>query len=238
MKIVQVFIKNSYQNFNYIVYSEKTKVAIHFDPYDIDQTLSQLPENINIKYLLNTHKHWDHIKDNDKLMQNTGCELKQLQKGEKLFLSENEYVQALFTPGHVDDHFCYLLVQNEKPIGLIAGDTLFNAGVGNCKNGGNVEDLFLTTTNIINNLDLDILVYPSHDYMKTNLNFALSITPDNEEIKKFLKRRENGYFVTTIKEEKRVNPFLRTDEEALKKYFPNMSSKEIFIKLRQLRDNW
>lgn len=238
MKVLQIFINKSFQNFNYIVYSEKSKVAIHFDPYDIGQTLDKVPENVTVKYLINTHKHWDHVKDNENLIKATGCDHKVLMDGERFYISDDEYVEALSTPGHVDDHICYLLVQNEKTIGIIAGDTLFNAGVGNCKNGGNVEDLYLTTTQKIRSLEDHIKVYPSHDYMMNNLEFALTVEPDNQSIKDFIEKRKNGYFVTSMEEEKMVNPFLRTNQKELQQHFPNLSEKELFIELRNKRDKW
>lgn len=238
MKVIQVFINKSFQNFNYIVYSEKTKVAIHFDPYDIGQTLPQLDSQMRVKYLVNTHHHWDHIKDNDNLMLKTGCELKELTDGERLYLSDDEYVEAIFTPGHIDNHMCYLVVDSDGPKGIISGDTLFNAGVGNCKNGGNVDQLFLTTTGIIRTLPKNLKVYPSHDYMMTNLEFSLSIEPDNQDVKNFIEKRKKGYFITTINDELKVNPFLRTNNPELQKYFPNLSEKEIFLTLRSKRDKW
>lgn len=239
MKVIQIFINKSFQNFNYIVYSEKSKVAVHFDPFDISQTLNKVPDpKVSIKYLVNTHKHWDHIKDNDNLIKSTGCDLKELQDGQKLYLSEDEYAQAMFTPGHVDDHICYLLVQHGKTIGIISGDTLFNAGVGNCKNGGNVNDLFLTTTQKIRTLDDHIKVYPSHDYMMTNLEFALSVEPDNQDIKDFIEKRKNGYFITTIACEKKINPFLRTNKPELQKHFQGLDEKQLFLELRSKRDKW
>jgi hydroxyacylglutathione hydrolase len=239
VKVLQIFIQGSIKNFNYIVFSEKTKVGIHFDPFDSQQTLPVAAEaGVEIKYLLNTHKHWDHIKDNEGLLDQTGCEFKEMADGERLFLSDNEYVQALSTPGHVDGHIAFLLIQDEEPIGLIAGDTLFNAGVGNCKNGGNVSELFVTTTEVINRLDDQIKVYPSHDYMQTNLEFAKTVEPDNSEIDNFLKRRKSGYFITTMEQERKVNPFLRVGEPSLKKHFPDKNEEEIFYALRAKRDKW
>lgn len=243
MQVIQIFIQRSYQNFNYIVFSDTDqlgiKKAIHFDPYDIKQTLPSAGEKgLEIHYLLNTHQHWDHIKDNEKLIKATGCQLITLNHNETLSLSDTEYVKALSTPGHVAQHQVYLLFENDKPFGLIAGDTLFNAGVGNCKNGGNVNELYQTTSEVIYSLPDDIKVYPSHDYMQTNLEFAKSVEPDNKEIDVFLERRKSGYFVTTIGDEKKVNPFLRVNNPELQKHFPGMGPKEIFFDLRKRRDCW
>ena len=239
MQVIQKFIERSYQNFNYIVFSDQTKEAIHFDPYDIKQTLPIVEDKgLNLRYLLNTHNHWDHIKDNEKLMEQTHCQLVTLNDGETLALSEREYVKALSTPGHVAQHTVFLLFEDNKAFALIAGDTLFNAGVGNCKNGGNLAQLFETTMNVIYKLDDDIKIYPSHDYTQTNLEFAKSVEPDNKVVLDFLERRKKGYFVTTIGEEKQVNPFLRVDTPELQQHFPGLGPKEIFFELRNKRDKW
>ena len=62
---------------------------------------------------------------------------------------------------------------------LFSGDTLFNARAGNCKNGGNVDELFDTFVREIAPLPDSTLLYPGHDYMKNNLAFALDRDPYN-----------------------------------------------------------
>lgn len=240
MEILQVFIEKSLSNYNYIAYSKETKRAIHFDPFDIDQTLPVSNRlGLNVEYLVNTHHHFDHIKDNENLLQQTACDLVTLSNGERLYLSDDEYIEAIHTPGHVADHFCYLISDKSGAKGLISGDMVFNSGVGHCRLGGNVKELFVSVRDIILRLPEHLILYPSHDYMLQNLRFAKTVEPKNKVIDEYIKRyEEEGAFLVTLEEEKLYNPFLRVFNEDLIREFDGLNSEDIFYKLRSLRDKW
>ncbi|MEL0112401.1 MAG: hypothetical protein VW835_11780, partial [Rickettsiales bacterium] len=53
-------------------------------------------------------------------------------------------LESLDTPGHTMSHVC-LLSHTDQPA-LICGDTMFNAGAGNCHNGGHPAELYHTFT--------------------------------------------------------------------------------------------
>jgi hydroxyacylglutathione hydrolase len=122
------------------------------------------------------------------------------------------------------------------------GILFFNAGVGNCKNGGDPTVLFETIKNIFNPLDDKVKIYPSHDYFVTNLKFAKTVDPTNVKIDEYLshyeqKASKGEFLITTMGEEKLYNPFFR----ALTKKFQslnNKEAKELFIELRTKRDRW
>jgi len=243
MKIIQHFLENSLRNFNYIVYSEQTKEAVFFDPFDLERTLP-LAQKVDAKpkYLLKTHDHPDHIKDVESFLQIPGTKQLHLKHNEVFDLSENEKIVCLDTPGHVMNHQCFLLLESQVITGVICGDTVFNAGVGNCKNGGNPEILFETIKDIFNELSDDVKIYPSHDYFLTNLKFAKTVDPMNSFIDEYIHscedtQRLGEFMITTIGEEKKYNPFFR----AMTKKFQslnNKSAKELFIELRAKRDVW
>ena len=244
MKIIQKFLKNSLRNFNYIIYSEKTKKAIFVDPLDLDQTLPICEElGLKPKYLLLTHNHPDHIAHVDRFLALPGTEKITIGDRESFELSEDEMLHGTHTPGHVDDHYCYLLEDKRGPFGVISGDTVFNAGVGNCKLGGNVEVLANTIRDKFSVLPGSIELYPSHDYLLTNLEFALSVEGSNETIEAMIEERkqmdmDNEFIPTTIGMEKLINPFFRCFYGDFAHLFPELTSKEIFIELRRCRDNW
>lgn len=243
MKVIQIYINNILKNFNYILYSEKNKHAIVFDPYSLELIEKECEKyEISPKYLLNTHYHFDHIKDNKALLKKDGCSLLELNHLEEFKLSESEKIVCRYTPGHVSDHKCFYLYNNDILNGVICGDTVFNSGVGNCKNGGNPEDLYRTIKNDFYSLPDNVLIYPSHDYFETNLKFAKSVDPHNSSIDEYLQKvqseRENEQFsFTSIGEEKLYNPFFRVFDEDFQKQH-NKEEKELFIYLRSLRDKW
>lgn len=244
MKVIQKFINNPLRNFNYIVMSEKSCECIFFDPCDLSQTLELINGQGRPAYLLNTHAHYDHIKDNDKFLAINGTKKLELKDGESFYLSKTEQIRAVSTPGHIDPHYCFELIENEETIGIITGDLLFNAGVGNCKDSsGNSTILFETIKNKILPLKGEIKIYPSHDYFLKNLEFARSVDPENDEVEKYLKLRasqnlDEEFILTSIETEKKINPFLRVFDQDFKSNFPHMSEQELFIHLRSLRDNW
>ena len=83
-------------------------------------------------------------------------------------------------------HIC-LLSRTDQPA-LFSGDTLFNAGAGNCHNGGHPEELFETFETQLETLGDNTRIYPGHDYLLNNLGFTLDREPDNEKARSFYRR--------------------------------------------------
>jgi hydroxyacylglutathione hydrolase len=142
------------------------------------------------------------------------------------------------------EHFSYLLKHGEKNIAVFAGDTLFNAGVGNCKNGGNIPILEKSIDQYYRNHYPDeVIIYPGHDYFYNNLEFLDSVMRTSvlrEDYKKRiteLKNKDEFLFIT-LKEEKEINPFLTTKLVEDVDNFKGLSQKEVFYYLRKLRDQW
>ena len=244
MKVVQTFIKNSFRNFNYFIYSDSTKEGIFVDPFDIEQTLPEAKKRgVKPKYLINTHHHPDHIRHNEKYLALPETQYLKLEHKQRLKLSDTEYLESIFTPGPVFDHHCFCLYEHEKLVGVITGDTVFNAGVGNCKNGGNPQQLYETIRDYFLPLPDDVIIYPSHDYLLTNLKFALTQDPHNKDVKELMEERErmdldHEFIRTNIGIEKKINPFFRAFEHSFCKGFGNKNENEVFIELRSRRDRW
>src|SRR6202030_4388946 len=81
-------------------------------------------------------------------------------------------------------HIC--LWSHGDPPALFCGDTLFNAGAGNCHNGGHPSELYGTFANQLSRLPEATLIYPGHDYIARNLAFTLDREPDNARAKAML----------------------------------------------------
>ena len=108
----------------------------------------------------------------------------------------------------------------------------------------------MTFTQQLSKLPEKTLIYPGHDYISNNLKFTLDREPDNIKaqslLKKISKQNEENAFVSNLGLEKEVNTFFRLHNPniiiRLKKIFPDLSDhpnpKEVFIKLRELRNSW
>ena len=263
MIVEQIWTGNAYRNFNYLVACPETGDALAIDPLDHEKCLNTAAENgWTITQVLNTHEHGDHIGGNKKVIAATGARLLAHQNasdsipdmdvglfaGDVVKVGKTVELLVLDTPGHTMSHIC-LLAQTDEP-GLFSGDTLFNAGAGNCHNGGHPNELYHTFATQLANLPDGTLIYPGHDYIAGNLGFTLDREPDNQRAKALLSEVENQdpdkAMVTTLGLEKEINTFFRLHNPsviaALREVFPDMADepepKEVFLKLRMLRNDW
>lgn len=240
IQIKRFFAYNELRNFSYLLYDDQTGKSWAIDPYDGDTFKDYIKKkNLNLVGILNTHQHYDHIRGNKSLIDYFDTRV--FKASGEVELVKGTILEFIDSPGHTMDHQVFLLKGQEKKC-LFAGDTFFNSGVGNCKNGGDVETLFLTTQQLLSFLDDETLMYPGHDYSENNLQFAKQFEPENKDIEEALyltnhqKVEDRG--IRTIGEERKLNPFFALDRLKLRAQFNNMTEKEIFFELRRQRDNW
>lgn len=263
MIVKQIWTDNAFRNFNYLIACSETGKALAIDPLDHKKCLAIAKKNRwRITQILNTHEHYDHTGGNQAMMVATGAKLlahhnaKNSINGIDIGLSAGDVIKvgntvellALDTPGHTMSHIC-LLSQTDNPA-LFCGDTLFNAGAGNCHNGGHPDELYQTFATQLSKLQDNTKVYPGHDYIDNNLKFTLAREPNNEQAKKLLKQVKNQdsskALISTLAMEKQINTFFRLHNRTiiakLQAEFPDMaedpSPKEVFLRLRQLRNKW
>ena len=263
MIVEQIWTGNAYRNFNYIVACPETGEALAIDPLDHEKCLATAKTNgWSNTQILNTHEHGDHIGGNGPMVEATGAKILAhsnakdripnmdlgLRAGDVVNVGRSVELECLDTPGHTMCHVC-ILSRTEQPA-LFCGDTLFNAGAGNCHNGGHPNELFETFATQLANLPDNTMVYPGHDYIANNLAFTLDREPDNENAKLLLesaKRQDpNQAIVTTLLQEKKINIFFRlhspTVIKRLLESFPDLPEhpdpKMVFLKLRELRNSW
>ena len=262
MIVEQIWTGNAYRNYNYLIACPHTGEAIAVDPLESQMCFDKAKEKgWDITKILNTHEHGDHTGGNINLMNLTGAEVMAhegasknipgmtigLTEGDVVKIGKEVELEVLDTPGHTMTHIC-LLSKTDKPA-LFSGDTLFNAGAGNCHNGGHPEELYETFHRQFQNLPDTTLIYPGHDYLKNNLEFTLDREPNNEQAQKLLnslKNSEPGGVITNLQIENNINTFFRLSNntiiDRLREKFPelsiNPSQKEVFLLLRQLRNKW
>ena len=263
MIVEQVWTANDYRNFNYLIACPETGEALAIDPLDHAKCLAAAKERgWEITQVLNTHEHFDHTGGNAALIRATGAKLLAhanardripdvdvgLSAGDVVSVGKTVELESLDTPGHTMAHVC-LLSKTDVPA-LFSGDTLFNAGAGNCHGGGHPQQLYETFAEQLSKLPGETLLYPGHDYIANNLGFTLDREPDNERARQLLDeigdQDPNAALVSTLALEKEVNAFFRLQSSTviarLGEVFPDLpdqpDARAVFLKLRELRNSW
>jgi hydroxyacylglutathione hydrolase len=263
MIVERIWTGNAYRNFNYLIACPETGEALAIDPLDHEKCLAAArARGWEITQILNTHEHHDHTGGNAAVVAATGAKViahhlagtridgvdRGVKAGDVIKVGKTVELECLDTPGHTMCHIC-LRSHTERPA-LFSGDTLFNAGAGNCHNGGDPGTLYETFAAQLATLPDDTQVYPGHDYIENNLKFTLDREPDNAAAQALLPRvaghdpATSG--VTTLREEKQFNTFLRLGSASLiarlRERFPDLpaqpDAKTVFVKLRELRNRW
>lgn len=220
---------------NYIWMIKKNKDVAVVDPGDAIPVLNFLKEkNLNLKSILITHKHADHIGGIEDLLShypnikiygpknNFNFIYTIVNNDELLKINElNIEFRVIATPGHTLDHVVFADQDH-----LFCGDTLFGCGCGKLFEGSYSQ--MHSSLKTLSKLPTSIKVYCAHEYTKKNIEFALTQDKDNQYL---IDRKRNliGKDITlpsTLGEELKTNPFLR--------------SKDVtqFKELRQRKDNF
>ncbi|KRT62145.1 MAG: beta-lactamase domain-containing protein [Thaumarchaeota archaeon CSP1-1] len=198
MKVHQIEVGNM-QNFTYILEDEDTGEAIILDPsWNLDEIQKVITRHdLKVKYIVNTHHHFDHTLGNEAMAKETEAKILQHEAStlkhditlvdEQKIKFGNSQLTVFHTPGHSKDSIC--LVGDGK---IFTGDTLF---VGNCGRvdlpGGSAQELYHSLFDILYKMDESLVLYSGHNYGSTPIS-----TLANEKKSNFvLQKRSEQEFV-------------------------------------------
>lgn len=237
---------------NYIWVIQDDTNVVCVDPGDARPILQYAKEEgLKLTDVLITHHHPDHTGGIRKIMQTFSeanvygpnderiPSVKPVNEDDVVQIGDYNF-QILSTPGHTRTHICFLEASRQW---LFCGDTLFSAGCGRVFEGtyAQLHQSLLT----LRNLPDSTKVYCGHEYTRNNLRFAETVEPNNDDIKSYIQKLKNEpdkcSLPSTIALEKKINPFLRTDQESLKIFaekegVPTDNPLAIFKRLRQKKD--
>ena len=248
-------IKCLEDNYSYLIIDEKSKSACVVDPSEAEPIIDYVEKNnINLKFILNTHHHFDHVggnkdlkkKYNSKVVGFSGDkeripEIDIILEDKEIWKEEKFEAKIFHIPGHTSGHICFNFF-NEKL--LFTGDTLFSLGCGRIFEG-TYEQMF-NSLNLIKTFPKETKIFCGHEYTIKNSEFCLMYDKDNKKLKQKIiqnkKRIEEGFptIPTTLEDELNMNIFLRSDRKDIQSNLNLINSNplETFSKLRDLKDNF
>ena len=228
-------------NYSYLIIDEINNNACIIDPSEAKPVIDFIEKkNINLKYILNTHHHFDHIGGNKELKKKYNSivvgykydakripEIDILVEDNQIWKADNFEAKIIHVPGHTLGHISFHFF-NERLI--FTGDTLFSLGCGRIFEGTH-EEMF-KSLNKIKSLPQDTKVYCGHEYTLQNSNFCIHHDSKNtklqNKIKEIKEKLKNNIptVPTILKDEIDCNIFL------------GVKNLESFSKLRDLKDNF
>lgn len=228
-------------NYSYLIIDETNNLACVVDPSEARPIIDYLKnKNINLKYVLNTHHHFDHVGGNEELKKKYNAivvgykhdseripEIDILLEDNEIWERDNFVAKIIHVPGHTKGHICFNFYKEKL---LFTGDTLFSLGCGKIFEG-TYEQMF-NSLKKIKALPLDTKIFCGHEYTLNNSKFCIKHDNENLSLQKKIqdiKIKLNDNLPTipsTLKEEMDCNIFLRAKDV------------KTFSKLRDLKDNF
>ena len=234
-------IKCLQDNYSYLIIDETDQSACVIDPGEAKPIIDFVEDNkINLKYILNTHHHYDHVGGNLKLKKKYDSnvvgfigdkdripEIDTFVEDNQVWEKNNFKAKIYHIPGHTKGHIAFHFVEEKK---IFTGDTLFSLGCGRIFEG--TYDEMFSSLNKIKRLPKDTKIYCGHEYTLQNSNFCIANDAKNSKLRdKIIKIKEKldkglPTIPTTLYDEIECNIFLKAKDV------------KTFSKLRDLKDNF
>ena len=234
-------IKCLKDNYSYLIIDEKNLNACVVDPSEAIPIVDFIENNkIKLKYILNTHHHFDHVGGNKELKKKYNAkvigfkydkdripEIDTLVDDLQIWKEDSFEAKIYHIPGHTTGHIAFHFFKEKK---IFTGDTLFSLGCGRIFEG-TYQQMF-DSLKRIKSLPKDTEVYCGHEYTLNNSNFCATYDTDNLRLKNKIimikEKLENGLptVPSILEDEIECNIFLKAKDV------------KTFSKLRDLKDNF
>ncbi len=227
-------------NYSYLIFNKK-KIGCVVDPSEAKPVIEIVEKNnITLKYILNTHHHYDHVGGNKELKKKFNSKIigfkddkdripliDILVEDNQTWIKDGFEVKIFHIPGHTSGHICFYFPKENM---VFTGDTLFSLGCGRIFEG--TYGQMFNSINKLKKLPPKTKIYCGHEYTLQNSDFCIMHDPKNLKLKNKIldikKRLDDGLptLPTVLEDEKECNIFLKAKDV------------ESFSKLRDLKDNF
>lgn len=246
-------------NFSYLHTFKDNNFCLIIDAPELLPIINEIKKrSLKPLALLITHEHWDHINSAEEIKNSfpnikvfahpnlshehsfISCPLNDGQEINEEFYN----FKSIHTPSHSESDICFYFKEND-PV-LYTGDSFFVGGAGKLFWGQGID--LLNAAKKIRALPKKTRIFCGHEYTKSNLEFALTLEPNNISIQKALSAAQKNtdktaHIASTIADELSFNPYFRWGAEELvetiQKQFKNSKNPEDIIgSIREIKDNW
>ena len=250
-------------NDNYIWLLHNGQNAVVVDPGDAAPVIAALQQlKLKLSAILISHHHSDHIDGVEPLLAHLALtddaltnhavqvyapsyekfnfQHTPLSDGDTINLPDiAQYFKVMWLPGHTLGHIAYV---NDDY--LFCGDTLFGAGCGRLFEGTPAQ--MLHSLQRLKNLAPATQVFCTHEYTAKNIDFALTLEPNNVDLikrkqqVKQLRAQQIPSLPSTMELELKTNPFLRCNQVSIFEHSAaeNNSELSIFAAIRASRNHF
>jgi hydroxyacylglutathione hydrolase len=242
-------------NYAYLIRDAQNGQCAVVDPSEPEPVKGALKKRgWTLTHILNTHHHFDHTGGNLPLKEQFGAQIigpakdRERIPGIDFGVDESapwqfgsHTARILEIPAHTRAHIAFLF---EEDSAVFTGDTLFSMGCGRLFEG--TPEMMWTSLSKLMRLRDDIRIYCGHEYTANNGQFALTLEPDNPDLRERMKeveslRARNAPTIpSTMAVEKKTNPFLRPDSPEIRRTLrmPAASNVEVFAEMRGRKDRF
>ena len=238
---------------NYIWLLHNARYAVVVDPGDAAPVIKILQKlNLELTAILITHHHSDHIDGVNDLLEYKPAQVYApkyeqfafehiaLTEGDEIMLPEiAQSFRIMWLPGHTLGQIAYV---NDDY--LLCGDTLFGAGCGRLFEGTPAQ--MLHSLQRLKLLNPSTKVFCAHEYTAKNIEFALTLEPDNDDLMarkqqtQALRAQHLPSLPSTVDLELKTNPFFRCNQATIIQNSQAENSDElcVFTAIRSLRNHY
>jgi hydroxyacylglutathione hydrolase len=250
-------------NYSYLITDNSTGIGACVDPGEALPIINKVTEiqknnSFELKYILATHKHGDHVegilelKERYPNMKVIGTGYEEIPGMTNEVFAGNEFqignlqARTMYTPCHTSGHVCFHFQDSATSV-LFSGDTLFVGGCGRFFEGTPLQ--MLENMDQFLNLPASTQIYCGHEYTISNLKFLKHLHSNHldllEVTNAYLKKYENlrkeniPTIPSTIGDERKYNGFMKCRELEVQELLGSAGDPiETMRKMRELKNNY